>query len=47
MTFTFDGTPVEAREGESLGAALARAGIDSLGRRRDGTPRAVRIRKAR
>jgi NADPH-dependent 2,4-dienoyl-CoA reductase/sulfur reductase-like enzyme len=41
MTFTFDGTPVEAREGESLGAALARAGIDSLGRRRDGTPRAV------
>jgi NADPH-dependent 2,4-dienoyl-CoA reductase/sulfur reductase-like enzyme len=41
MRFTFDDAPVEAREGETIGAALARAGIASLGRRRDGAPRGV------
>ncbi len=41
MKFTFDGTPVEAREGETIAAGLARAGICALGRRRNGPPRGV------
>ncbi|HET7097850.1 MAG TPA: 2Fe-2S iron-sulfur cluster-binding protein [Casimicrobiaceae bacterium] len=41
MKFTFDGTPVEARQGETIAAALTRAGISALGRRRDGAPRGI------
>lgn len=41
MKFTFDGRAVEARAGETLAAALARAGIREFGTRRDGTGRGV------
>lgn len=41
MKFTFDGKAVEARAGETLAAALTRAGVYELGQRRDGTARGV------
>jgi NADPH-dependent 2,4-dienoyl-CoA reductase/sulfur reductase-like enzyme len=41
MKFTFDGTSIEARDGETIGAALARAGVSALGKRRDGRPRGL------
>ena len=41
ITFSFNGAPVAAFEGETIAAALAAAGIVNLGRRRDGSPRGV------
>ena len=41
MKFTFDGRAVEAREGDSIAAALTRVGIVALGRRRDATSRGI------
>jgi NADPH-dependent 2,4-dienoyl-CoA reductase/sulfur reductase-like enzyme len=41
MKLTFDGTPVEAHEGDTIAAALARAGVAALGGRRDGSARGV------
>jgi NADPH-dependent 2,4-dienoyl-CoA reductase/sulfur reductase-like enzyme len=40
-SFTFDGVRIESRSGDTISAALARAGIVALGRRRDGTPRGM------
>jgi glycine/D-amino acid oxidase-like deaminating enzyme/NADPH-dependent 2,4-dienoyl-CoA reductase/sulfur reductase-like enzyme len=39
ITFVFDGTPVEAREGDSIAAALTAHGIRQLGSRRNGQAR--------
>ncbi len=41
ISFTFDGAPILAREGDSIVAALGAAGVRKLGRRRSGTPRGV------
>jgi NADPH-dependent 2,4-dienoyl-CoA reductase/sulfur reductase-like enzyme len=41
MKFTFDGRAIEARQGDSIAAALTRVGIVALGRRRDGTARGI------
>jgi predicted molibdopterin-dependent oxidoreductase YjgC len=39
LTFTFEGVPITAFQGETLAAALLAAGVEALGMTRDGRPR--------
>lgn len=41
ITFTFDGRPIEAYEGETIAAALHAAGVRILSRTRSGAPRGL------
>jgi len=41
ITFTFDGRPIEAYEGETIAAALHAAGVRVLSRTRSGAPRGL------